>query len=116
MPGNCAPRDAVLNPCHRQERIGGRPLGHPIHLKAKARGDKSMSEKQGVAEDAYDTALQGPCDRGKATLPESCATSPVARSSLQRREVRKRRPPGHPTHRTAKASWDHSMLGTREMS
>ena len=71
MPGNRAPRDAVLHPCRRQERIGGRPLGHPIHLKAKARGDKSMSEKQGVAEDAYDTALQGPCDTAKATLPES---------------------------------------------
>src|SRR5262247_4126888 len=59
MKGNCAPRDAVLNPWHSQERFGGTPLGHPTDLKAKARGDKSMSEKRGVAEDAYAAALQG---------------------------------------------------------
>ena len=70
MPGNGAPRDAVLHPCRRQERFGEKPLGHPIYLKAKAGGDKSMPEKQGVVEDAYDTALQGPCDRAKARLPE----------------------------------------------
>jgi hypothetical protein len=29
-----------------------------------------MSEKQGVSEDAYDTALRGPRDTAKARLPE----------------------------------------------
>jgi hypothetical protein len=52
----------------------------------------------------------------KAGLLEACATSPIARFSSQRREVRKNRPPGHPTYRMAKALWDHSLLGTREMS
>jgi hypothetical protein len=54
--------------------------------------------------------------RVKAILPEACATSPIAGFSSQRREVRKSRPPGHPTYRMAKASWDHSLLGTREMT
>jgi hypothetical protein len=66
MLGNGAPRDAVLNPYRRQERFGGTPLGHPTNLKAKARGDKSMSEKRGPAEDAYVGALQGPRDTAKA--------------------------------------------------
>ena len=70
VPGNCAPRDAVLHPCRRQERFGEKPLGHPIYLKAKAGGDKSMPEKQGVVEDAYAVARQGPRDKAKATLPE----------------------------------------------
>jgi hypothetical protein len=52
----------------------------------------------------------------KAALLEVCATSPIAGFSSQRREVRKNRPPGHPTYRMAKALWDYSLLGTREMS
>ena len=50
MKGNCAPRDAVLNPRRSREKFEGRLLGHPIYLKAKAGGDKSMSEKQGPSE------------------------------------------------------------------
>ncbi len=69
-PGKCAPRDAGLNPCRRQERFGGTPLGHPIHLTAKAGGDKRMSEKREASEDADDGVLQGPRDRVKARLPE----------------------------------------------
>ena len=69
MHSHCAPRDAVLNPCHRQERFGGRPLGRPIDLKAKARGEKSMSEKQEASEDAYDVVLQGPRDMVNARRP-----------------------------------------------
>ena len=83
--GNCAPRDAGLNPCRRQERIGGRPLGHPIHLKAKAGGDKSMSEKREASEDAYEVVLQGPRDMVKATLPEPQSPAvPPAPSPPQR--------------------------------
>src|SRR5262249_22376983 len=52
----------------------------------------------------------------EALLPGLCATSPIAGFSSQRREVRKNRPPGHPTYRMAKALGDHSLLGTREMS
>jgi hypothetical protein len=50
-------------------------LGHPIDLKAKAGGEKSMSEKRGPLEDAEGVVLQDPRDRAKAGLPES--QSPV---------------------------------------
>ena len=56
----------VLN----QERIGGRPLGHPTYRMSKDLWDKSMLEKQETLEDAYRAVLQGPRDRVKATLPE----------------------------------------------
>ena len=46
-------------------------LGHPIDLKAKAGGDKSMSEKRGPLEDAEGAVPQDPRDRAKAALPES---------------------------------------------
>ncbi len=44
--------------------------GSSTYLKAKAQGNKSMSEKQGTWEGVYDVALRDPCDRVKATLPE----------------------------------------------
>jgi len=75
-----------------------------------------MSEKRESLEGVYGAVPQDPRDMVKATLPESCATSPRAGFSSQRREVRKNRPPGPPTYRMAKALWDHSLLGTREMS
>src|SRR6516162_7138948 len=43
--------------------------GSSTYLTAKARGDKSMSEKQGTWEGVYDVALRDPCDMVKATLP-----------------------------------------------
>ena len=46
-------------------------LGHPIHLKAKAGGEKSMSEKRGSLGDAQGAAPQDPRDTAKAALPES---------------------------------------------
>jgi hypothetical protein len=46
-------------------------LGHPIDLKAKAGGEKSMSEKRGTLEDAEGAVLQDPRDMAKAALPES---------------------------------------------
>ena len=46
-------------------------LGHPIDLKAKAGGEKSMSEKRGTLEDAEGVVLQDPRDKAKAKLPES---------------------------------------------
>ena len=54
-------------------------LGHPIDLKAKVGGEKSMSEKRGSLEDAEGAAPQGPCDRAKAALPES--QSPAVQES-----------------------------------
>jgi hypothetical protein len=88
----------------------------PPDLDPKGRGDKRMVGKRGTAEDGYAVAPQRLNDRAKAGLPEVCATSPIAGFSSQRREVRKNRPLGHPTYRMAKALWDHSLLGTREMS
>lgn len=67
---DCAPRNAVLNtPCNG-EKFGGILLGHPPYLNAKAGGDKSMAEKRGTLEGAYNVVLQDPCDKVKAILPE----------------------------------------------
>jgi len=90
--------------------------GSSTHLKAKAGGDKSLSEKREAREGVYRAVLRDPRDTVRAALPEPCATSPRAGFSSQRREVRKNRPLGHPTYRMAKALGDHSLLGTREMS
>jgi hypothetical protein len=90
--------------------------GSSTHLTAKARGDKSLSEKRESREGVYRGVLRDPCDKVRAGLPKPCATSPRAGFSSQRREVRKNRPPGHLTYRMAKALRDHSLLGTREMS
>ena len=54
-------------------------LGHPIDLKAKAGGEKSMSEKRGSLEDAEGAVPQDPRDRAKAALPES--QSPAVQES-----------------------------------
>jgi hypothetical protein len=70
MHANGAPRDAVLNPWHSQERLGGMSLGHRDYLRAKAGGDKSMPEERGSLEGAEGIAPQGPRDRAKAGLPE----------------------------------------------
>src|SRR5215510_10270168 len=90
--------------------------GSSTYLTAKARGDKSLSEKQEAREGVYRVVLRDPCDKVRAGLPKPCATSPIAGFSSQRREVRKNRPLGHPTYRMAQALWDHSLLGTREMA
>ena len=44
-------------------------LGHPVDLKAKAGGEKSMPEKRGTLEGAESAVLQDPRDRAKAALP-----------------------------------------------
>ena len=46
-------------------------LGHPIDLKAKAGGEKSMSEKREPLEGAEGDVPRDPRDRAKAALPES---------------------------------------------
>jgi hypothetical protein len=70
MHANGAPRDAVLNPWRSQEELGGMFLGHRVHLKATAGGEKSMPEKRGPLEDAKGAVPQAPRDRAKAGLPE----------------------------------------------
>jgi hypothetical protein len=60
----------VLNPWHSQEELGGTFLGHRVHLKAKAGGDKSMPEKRGPLEGTEGVAPQDPRDKAKAGLPE----------------------------------------------
>src|SRR5262245_882224 len=44
--------------------------GSSTYLKAKAGGDKSMSEKQGTWEGVYGVALRDPRDRVRAVLPK----------------------------------------------
>ena len=46
-------------------------LGHPIDLKAKAGGEKSMPGKRETLEDAEGAVPQDPRDMAKAGLPES---------------------------------------------
>ena len=54
--------------------------GSSTYLKAKARGDKSLSEKQGTWEGVYGVALRDPRDRVRAVLPKPqlCDRTPVA--------------------------------------
>ena len=44
--------------------------GSSTHLKAKAGGDKSLSEKQGTWEGVYGVALRDPRDTVRAALPK----------------------------------------------
>ena len=60
-------------------------LGHPIDLKAKAGGEKSMSEKRGTLEDAEGAVPQDPRDRAKAALPESQSPAVESAHSLLQR-------------------------------
>ncbi len=60
-------------------------LSHPIDLKAKAGGEKSMSEKRGSLEDAEGAIPQDPRDRAKAALPESQSPTVQQSHSLLRR-------------------------------
>jgi hypothetical protein len=57
LPGNRAPRNARLNLWRSQKKLGEMLLGHPIYLKAKAGGEKSMSEKRETLEDAEGAVL-----------------------------------------------------------
>jgi len=82
MHRNGAPRDAVLNPWHSQEELGGTFLGHRVYLRAKAGGDKSMPEKRGSLEGAKGIAPQGPRDRAKAGLLEP--QSPAVQTHTRR--------------------------------
>ena len=67
-------------------------LGHPIHLKAKAGGEKSMSEKRGSLGDAQGAAPQDPRDTAKAALPES--QSPAVELHTRCDSVYSAAPPG----------------------
>ncbi len=67
-------------------------LGHPIDLKAKAGGEKSMSEKREPLEDAEGAVPQDPRDRAKAALPES--QSPAVESHTRCYSVCNAVPPG----------------------
>ena len=67
-------------------------LGHLVDLKAKAGGEKSMSEKRGSLEDAEGAALQDPRDRAKAALPES--QSPAVELHTRCYSVSSAAPPG----------------------
>ena len=59
---------AALNPWYNQERIGGRPLGHPTYRMSKDSWDKSMLEKQETLEDAYGAVPRGSREMVKAEL------------------------------------------------
>ena len=60
-------------------------LGHPVDLKAKAGGDKSMPEKREPLEDAEGAVPQDPRDRAKAGLPESQSPAVETSHSLLQR-------------------------------
>ncbi len=44
--------------------------GSSTHLKAKAGGDKSLSEKRETREGVYRVVLRDPCDKVRAELPK----------------------------------------------
>ena len=67
-------------------------LGHPIDLKAKAGGEKSMSEKRETLEDAEGVVLQDPRDKAKAALPES--QSPAVQPHTRCYSASNAAPPG----------------------
>ena len=67
-------------------------LGHPIDLKAKAGGEKSMSEKREPLEDAEGAVPQDPRDRAKAELLES--QSPVVKTHTRCYSVSNAASPG----------------------
>ncbi len=85
MLGDSASRDVVLNPWQSQEKYRGRFLGHRTNLKAKAEGDKSMSEKRESLEGVEGVVLQGPHDMVKAKLPEVQSPAVEAAHSLPQR-------------------------------
>ena len=68
-------------------------LGHPIDLKAKAGGEKSMPEKREPLEDAEGAVPQDPRDRAKAALPESQSPA-VEHVTLAATASRTQRPRG----------------------
>ena len=91
-------------------------LGHPIDLKAKAGGEKSMSEKRGSLEDAEGAVLQDPRDKAKAALPESQSPAvQLSHSLLQRlqRSATRGRPFSFrgPTPPTGKAMGNEPIEG-----
>src|SRR5215468_11508879 len=63
--------------------------GSSTYLKAKAGGDKSMSEKQGTWEGVYGVALRDPRDRVRAGLPKP--QSPAVELHTRRDHARPRR-------------------------
>src|SRR5438874_12409890 len=56
--------------------------GSSTYLRAKAGGDKSLSEKREAREGVYGAVLQDPCDMVKAPLPEP--QSPVVEPHTHR--------------------------------
>ena len=68
-------------------------LGHPIHLKAKAGGDKSMSEKRGPLEDAEGAVPQDPRDEtgGGGSLDPPAARLRLLPSGTARRTAARAR-------------------------
>ena len=83
--GHCAPRYAALHPCPSHERCAGRPLGHPMHRKANAGGDKRMSAKREGSADADGPVLQGP--HAKAPAPRPAPPSPAVARHPPRHRV-----------------------------
>ena len=81
-------------------------LGHPIDLKAKAGGEKSMSEKRESLEDAEGAVPQDPRDRAKAGLPES--QSPAVQPHTRCYSVCNAASPGadRSVLRTATSDWE----------
>jgi hypothetical protein len=87
LAGSCAPESGAKS-VPQVRPVGRKPVGHLTYLAAKAKGDQSMSEKQGTLEGAYGKdALRDPRSMVKANLLEaqspatiqaSPATAPMA--------------------------------------
>ncbi len=93
MPGNrhaaCAPCGALLYSWRSQEELGGRFLGHPAYLRAKAHGDQSMLGTRRSSEDVVGRGTARPACQGQCLIASSPISTrrkcpPIGRTSVRR--------------------------------
>ncbi len=93
VPGNwhaaCAPCGALLYFWHSQEELGGRFLGHPAYLRAKAQGDQSMLGTRRSSEDVVGRGAARPVCHGQCLIASSPISArrkcpPIGRTSVRR--------------------------------
>ena len=85
----CAPCGALLYSWHSQEELGGRFLGHPAYLRAKAHGDQSMLGTRRSSEDVVGRGAARPVCHGQCLIASSPISArrkcpPIGRTSVRR--------------------------------
>jgi len=85
----CAPCGALLYSWRSQEELGGRFLGHPAYLRAKAHGDQSMLGTRRSSEDVVGRGTARPACQGQCLIASSPISTrrkcpPIGRTSVRR--------------------------------